>query len=85
MILQKFQPDHPNLKFFERDITKYQYLMKRSKVYDDNIFKKTLETRTAAFFAEQYRRFNKAEQNLLDEVIARSYPKLYLEALNNEA
>ena len=85
MILQKFQPDHPKLKCFERDITKYQYLMQRSKIYDDNIFKRTMETRSASFFAEQFRRFNKAEQSLLDEVIARSYPKLYLEALNREA
>lgn len=44
-----------------------------------------METRSASFFAEQFRRFNKAEQSLLDEVIARSYPKLYLEALNREA
>lgn len=82
MILQKFQPDHPKLKCFERDITKYQYLMQRSKIYQDNIFKRTAEARSANYFADQYRRFNRSEQSLLDEVIARSYPKLYLEHLN---
>ena len=59
--------------------------MQRSKIYQDNIFKKTVEARSANFFAEQHRRFNRAEQSLLDEVIARSYPKLYLEHLNKQA
>jgi len=79
--LYKNYPDHPSLKIFNRDFNKYNYLWRDYNQYFSNVYKETTESNTSMANFAMLLNYNRSEQRLLDQLIIKSFPEVYLDHL----
>lgn len=80
-ILDASIPDHPSLKRFKRDNMMYNLLMKDYDLYIDNVFKESVDQNSSAAIIDGVKSSNLTEQRLLEELIIKSFPQVYINHL----